>query len=294
MRNIKITLRVSGIIILVSFILSIATINYLKLSKPVFFKSYVEADITEGEDRYKLLNFDIELKYISNIEDKRKVVGILFDEAPEINFNASEIEFEFARFYDYSNDNIESHGRYGIHTVFLNADILENEILIDDKLVLSNATIVFDDGLNMKVDLGKIILNKINVEETPLDNFSTEGSNYGYNRSMFKVKDYIKVSKIYSSLFEDTRELFNFNINKTGDIEGRDLIYNKNENLYFVAQFNYIDDPIKKMYRYDVQPKIYFSDRDGNEYEKRVYNITYYPTFKFYNIYKYLREVGEL
>ena len=68
----------------------------------------------------------------------------------------------------------------------------------------------------------------------------------------------------------------------------------KNENLYFVAQFNSIDDPIKKMYRYDIQPKIYFNDKDGNEYEKRVYNITYYPTFKFSDIYKYLREVGEL
>lgn len=294
MRNIKIALRISGIMILVSFILSIATINYLKLSKPVFLKNYVEADIAEGENRYKLLNFDIELKYISNIEDKRKVVGILFDEAPELNINASETEFEFARFYDYSNDNIENHGRYGVHTVFLNVDTSDEKIEIDDKLVLSKATVVFDDGLNMKVDLGKIVLNKNSISETPLENSGVEGSSDGYSKSIFCTKEYIQVDNIYSLLFEDTRDLFDFNINKTGDIEDRSLIYNKNENLYFIAQFHSIEDPIKKMYRYDIQPKIYFSDRDGNEYEKRVYNITHYPTFKFYEIYKYLKEVGEL
>lgn len=294
MRNIKTALRISGIMILVSFILSIATTNYLKLSKPVFLKNYVETDISEGADKYKLLNFDIELKYISNIEDKRKVVGIIFDEAPEINFKASETEFEFARFYDYSNDNIESHGRYGIHTVFLNVDISEQKIEIDDKLVLSKATVVFDDGLNMKIDLGRIVLNKNNISETPLENSGVEGSNYGYSKSIFWTKEYIQVDNIYSLLFEDTRDLFDFNINKTGDIEDRSLIYNKNENLYFVAQFHSIEDPIKKMYRYDIQPKIYFKDKYGKEYEKRVYNITYYPTFKFFDIYKYLREVEEL
>ncbi|MBD7914416.1 hypothetical protein H9660_04590 [Clostridium sp. Sa3CUN1] len=294
MRNIKTALRILGVMLLVSFILSIASINYLKLSKPVFLKSYVETDIAEGEDRYKLLNFDIELKYISNIEDKRKVVGILFDEAPEINFKASETEFEFARFYNYSNDNIESHGRYGIHTVFLNVDISEQKIEIDDKLILSEATVVFDDGVNIKVDLGKIVLNRNNISETPLENSGVEGSNYGYSKSIFWTKDYIQVDNIYSVLFEDTRDLFDFNINKTGDIKDRSLIYNKNENLYFVAEFHSIEDSIRKMYMYDIQPKIYFKDRNGKEYEKRVYNITYYPTFKFFDIYKYLRELGEL
>ena len=147
MRNIRTALRISGIMILLSFIVSLVTIYYLKLDNPVFLKNYVEVDVAEGENRYNLLNFDIELKYISNVEDKRKVMEIVFYEAPELNFKASETNFQFARFYDYSNDNIESYGRYGIHTVFLNLDISEEKFEINEKLVLSKATIVLMMGL---------------------------------------------------------------------------------------------------------------------------------------------------
>lgn len=295
MRNVKTALKISGSLILLSFLLSISIIYYLKLDNPVFLKNYIDVDYYEYENMYTLSGIDIELKYIANIEDKRKVVSVIFEEAPELNFYASENDkMGVMQFYENTNDNIESYGRYGIHTVFLNFNLPKEGHKLDETIKLSKAKVKFDDELVLDVDLGKIILSKINKEASPLERPGLTGSNDGYSQLFFWVKDYIQVSKIYSPLFEDSRDLFDFNINKVGNIEERDLIYNKGDNLFFTSQFNNIDDPVKKLYTYDIKPIMYFKDRIGKEYEERIYNITYNPYFTFYNIYKYLVEVGEI
>lgn len=295
MRSIKTALKVSGSLIFLSFLISISILYYLKLDKPVFLKSYKDVEVFENEEGFLILDYDIEIKYISNREDKRKVSSIIFKDVSELSFYASETNsMGMVKYYNYYNDNIESYGRYGIHTVFLNLNSQNYGYNLSNDIVLSEATVIFDDGLTIDVDLGKIVLFRNKFAETPLGNSSISGSSDGYSQSVFWTKEYIQISKIYSTLFEDTRDLFDFNVNKTEDLDDRDLIYNKNENVFFISQFHYIDDPIKKLYTFDVKPNIYFNDRNGNQYEKRVYDITYYPRFNFYDIYRYLRETGEI
>lgn len=300
MRNKKTALKISGSLILLSFLLSISIIYYLKLDNPVFLKSYKDIEVVENEGNYITSGYDIEIKYIANIESNRKVSSIVFKDAPNLNFYVSENSpMGIVQFYDYSNDNIEGHGRYGIHIVFLNLNSHNYGNDLDDDIVLREATVTFNDGLTMDVDLGKLVLYKY---KTPQENLGDEvlngpiidSSSDGISKSGFYVKNYIQVSKVYSKTFEDTRDLFDFNINKTGRIEERDLIYNANDNLYFTSQFHYIDDVERKLYSYDIRPVIYYKDRNGKEYEKRVYNITHYPNFNFYDIYKYLRKTGEI
>lgn len=295
MRSIKTALKISGSLIFLSFVISILILYYLKLDKPVFLKSYKDVEVFENEGNFLTQGYDVEIKYISNREDKRKVSSIIFKDAPELNFYASETSsMGIVEFYNYHNDNIESYGRYGIHTVFLNLNSQSYGYDLSKDIVLSEATVIFDDGLTMDVDLGKVVLFKNKFVETLLANPSTSSSSDGYRQSVFWAKEYIQISKIYSRLFEDTKDLFDFNVNKNGNLDDRDLIYNKNEYVFFISQFHYIDDPIKKLYTFDIKPNIYFNDRNGNEYEKRVYDIIYYPKFNFYNIYRYLREVGEI
>lgn len=300
MGNIKTALKISGTLILLSFLLSISILYYLKLDNPVFLKSYKDIEVVENEGNYITSGYDIEIKYIANIEDNRKVSSIVFKEAPNLNFYVSENSpMGMVQFFDYSNDNIESHGRYGIHTVLLNLNSHNYGNDLDDDIVLREATVTFNDGFTMDVDLGKLVLYKYKSPQENLDNevlhgHSIESSSDGISKSGFYVKKYIQVSDIYSKLFEHTRDLFDFNINKIGGLENRDLIYNANDNLYFTSQFNFIDDPERKLYSYDIRPVIYFKDRDGKEYEKRVYNMTYKPLFNFIDIYKYLRETGEI
>lgn len=300
MGRVKTALRISGTLILLSFLISISIIYYLKLDNPVFLKSYKDIEVVENEGNYITSGYDIEIKYIANIEDNRKVSSIIFKDAPNLNFYVSENSpMGIGQFYNYSNDNIEGYGRYGIHTVFLNLNSHNYGYDLNDDIVLREATVTFNDGLTMDVDLGKLVLYKYkspqeNLVDEVLYGQNIDISSEGISKSGFYVEKYIQVSDIYSKLFEDTRDLFDFNINKTGSIEDRDLIYNANDNLYFTSQFNFIDDPERKLYSYDIRPIIYFKDRDGKEYEKRVYNLTYNPSFNFNDIYKYLIETGEI
>lgn len=298
MKNIKTALKISSSLILISFFLSILIQSYIKLDSPVFLKNYLDVDYYEYDNVYSLSGINIELKYITNNGENKNVISVIFEEAPELNFYARENNNMglMQMYYDsnYSNINVENYGYYSIHTVYLDFEIPKESIKLDDVIKLSKAKVTFEDGDSIDVDLGKIILSKNNQEESMLENGSFSSSNQGYSQSVFNAKDYIQVSKIYSPLFEDSSELFQYNINKSGNLEDRDLIYNAKENLFFTSQFNYIDDPIKKLNTYNINPDMYYKDRSGKEYVERIYNITYAPNFSFYNIFRYLVETGEI
>ena len=300
MKNINKALKISIALIGLSLIITLLVLSKLKLDKPVFLKNYKEVEIMENEEVYSISGFDIELKYIANIKDKRKVSSVTFKEAPELNFYASENNsMGLMSSYDYSNDNIDSYGRYGVHTVFLSLNSQKYDYEFDKELALSEATVTFDDGLTMEVDLGKVILYKYDMDKYDYDKkilkwHSVQSSNDGISKVGFLVNDYIRISNVYSPLFEDTKDLFDFNIDKLGSMDKKELIYNKNENLYFTSKFYNIDDIERKLYSYDIKPVIYFKDGSGNDHEQRINNLTYKPYFSFSDIYKYLKVKGEI
>lgn len=295
MNNTKNILKGAIIIIAISFVISLLSIYKIKLDKPAFLKNYKEVEITEDNNIYSMGTSTIELKYVSNREDKRVVQSIIFKEAPELNFDASEQPYNGGMiFYNNSNRTAIDYGRYSIHTIYLNLNSSNDKYDLSKDIILEEATIFFNDGLTMDVDLGKIILYQGDFSETPLKFTGTTISNDGSSQSTFSVKDYIEVSKVYSSLFVDTEDLFDFNIDKSGYMDPINTIYNKDECLYFTSQFNNIEDIERKLYSYDIKPTIYFKDRSGKEYEERIYKIDYNPNFNFIDIYKYLRSKGEI
>ena len=257
-------------------------------------KNYKEVEVLESDNGYLLGGTGVELKYISNREDKRVVNSMVFKEAPELNFYANEQPYNGGMIFFNDNKTTEDYGRYSVHTIYLSLNPLEAKYDLSKNIILEKATIFFSDGLTMEVDLGKIILYQGELIEAPLKFTGTNISNDGSSQSMFFVNDYIEVSKVYSSLFIDTKDLFDFNIDKSGNMDSLNTIYNKNEYLYFTSQFNDINDIERKLYSYDIKPTIYFKDRSGKEYKERVYNICYNPTFNFNDIYKYLSSKGEI
>ena len=90
MKNINKALKISIALIGLSLIITLLVLSKLKLDKPVFLKNYKEVEIMENEEIYSISGFDIELKYIANIEDKRKVSSVTIKEALELNFYAKE------------------------------------------------------------------------------------------------------------------------------------------------------------------------------------------------------------
>lgn len=296
MRSIEKILKVSIILIIISFLISLVFIYKSRLDKPVFLKNYKEVEVRDDGTIYSMGTLNIELKYISNREDERVVNSIVFKEAPELDFYTSENLYNDGMIFFEDNRTTEDYGRYSIHTIYLNLNFSNDKYDLYKDIMLEEATISFSDGMTMDINLGKILLYEYgneNYTETPLEHVSTQISNDGL-QSMFRVADYIEVSNVYSSLFSDTKDLFDFNIDKFGYMDSLNTIYNKNDNLYFTAQFNNIDDIERKLYSYDIRPIIYFKDRSGKEYEERIFDIRYNPTFNLKDIYKYLRSVGEI
>lgn len=282
MRDIKKVLKISIVLIMSSLIISIAIKFSLKIDNPVFLKSYLDVNYYENEDMYSLYGYSIELKYITNNGDKSKVVDIIFDQAPYLELDVSENQgIGLPAFYSYENNNIQTYGPYDVHTVFIDLNMSRRNKKLEDVIELDKAKVQFDNGKIMEVDLGKIILSKYKGNESPLDSIGMNGSSDGSSQSIFYVTDNIFVSKVYSPLFEYSRDLFEFNIDKLGYLEEQDVVYNKYEHLYFTSQFHNIEDPSRKLSSYDIKPNIYFQDKNGNEYMKEVQNISYSPNFNF-------------
>lgn len=295
MRDIKKSLKISILLIIISLIISIGIKFSLKIDNPVFLKSYLDVNYYENEDMYSLSGYSIELKYITNNGDKSKVVDIVFDKAPYLELYVGEDQsIGIPAFYSYENNNIESYGSYDIHTVFIDLNMSRRNKKLEEVIELDKAKVYFDNGKIMEADLGKIILSKYKEKESPLDSIAMNGSSDGSSQSIFYVTDNIFVSKVYSPLFEYSRDLFDFSIDKLGYLKEQDVVYNKNEHLYFTSKFYNIEDPSRKLSSYDIKPNIYFEDKNGNEYTKEVNNISYSPNFNFKDIYIYLKSQGEL
>ena len=73
MRNIKTALKISGSLILLSFILSISIIYYLKLDNPVFLKNYIDVNYYEYENMYTLSGLILSLNILQILKIKERL-----------------------------------------------------------------------------------------------------------------------------------------------------------------------------------------------------------------------------
>lgn len=294
--KIKNKLLISSItLIILSLIISVIVINKLTLDKPVFLKVYKDVDISKGENGYILNEWGIELKYISNIKDERQVISINFKESQDLKFDViqnSNNSFGFIN--NIENGNEEIYGRYQVNNFYIQFSPMTDISKIEKETILKEATILFNDNHTMDVDLGKIALYKIDNSDYVLEGQGSSSSTDGSSRTIYSVKKDIEVVDVYSPLFDETRDLFDFSLSKHDNINSSDKIYAEKDYLYLNSMFYEIDDIERKLYSYDIKPIIYMKDKEGNELKQRVYNINREPIFTYKDIYLYLKSKGEI
>lgn len=294
-------LKIALILIIISSLVSIVSIINLRVDKPVFLMNYCEIGTYENEGIYSVYEGSFNLQYIANVEDQRHVVGITFKEAPNTYFFASEYsEIGSTIFFEEDNSNVVKYGRYGVHTVYVSCpDFKYNDD--SDELVLTEATLEFDDGLKLDVNLGKIVLYKEKNTPVALDHIGSKSSTDGLSSTIFKVKEDMKIEKVDSTLFEDASEVFDFNISTSEYGESREVDYikdttiKKDSIINFSSTYNGSNNILEDYTIYDIRPKIYFVNEYNDRYSVRYYNMTnnnlYYSN---YRIFKYLKARGEL
>lgn len=292
MKDNKKILEISIIAILISAIITIIITNKIEIDKPVFLKMYKEENLNKNEDIYYLGDGFFELKYISNIDDERVVTGITFKELPNVYFYASEYSTFNSGFYGESTINVERYGRYAVHTVSISCpNISKGESWKD--VTLTEATVEFNDGLKLNVDIGKIILYEEKTTPIAIEGVSSSSSSDGTSSMSFKVKEDVVIEKIESPLFNDALEIFKFNVDSLGYNEIIETSYKKDSSLIVTSAYTHPKNIINQYTLYDIRPKIHFVNSYNDKYTMRYYNMRHDRfNFSYYGIYKYLKAVG--
>lgn len=306
MNNHNKILRISIIVMLLTLIISIISISKLRIENQVFLKNYYEIAVSEYEGTYSLEEGSLILQYISNVDDNKYVTGITFKELPDTYFFATEHNQDYGMmFYEGKNLNVNEYGRYRLNTVYITCP----ELKYDDnqkEIILTSATVEFNDKSNIDIDLGKIVLYKGKKIPVALEGISYTGSSEGISSTTFRVKEDVKIESIESSLFEEASEIFDFNItytefNSVGEIKyEKGQTIKENSILTITSKYNGSDDILKNYTLYNISPNIRFINEYNDEYTYRYnnmesFNVRNYDSFyNSYGIYKYLKARGEL
>ena len=192
MNNHNKILRISIIVMLLTLIISIISISKLRIDNQVFLKNYYEIAVSEYEGTYSLEEGSLILQYISNVDDNKYVTGITFKELPDTYFFATEHNQDYGMmFYEGKNLNVNEYGRYRLNTVYITCP----ELKYDDnqkEIILTSATVEFNDKSNIDIDLGKIVLYKGKKIPVALEGISYTSSSEGISSTTFRVKEDVK------------------------------------------------------------------------------------------------------
>ena len=287
-------LKIGLLLIVLSLIFTIGFALVYRLEDPVFLKMYVE-QYTSSNDTNMVDGF--ELKYITNVFDNRKVIDIYFEKEPNIKVDVSYWSivrggFSFFNDNNYDEQRGDRYGRYAVHTIYLNMNLndIDKEFY---EIELNNAKVSFDDGSTLDTELGRVIIYKDKNEYKDIKHISSSGSSDGTSASHQRTKKDITLLNIKSPLLEELKDYFDISI---GDIDYRHILgieYEKDKSLSIYTKFEPPNDIVGKYTFYDIQPKLYYEDEEGNTSYIRIYNINYRPpNFDLKGIFKYLKARG--
>ncbi len=283
----------------ISLILTMVLAMAYKLENPVFLKMYIQESIYSNENSESVNNF--ELKYITNISDKRKVVGIDFKEEPNIQAIVSDNHLGGISFSSFYNNNPneqrgEVYGRYLVNTVYLDLNLSNiNKNL--NQFEINNMKIRFDDGSTLDTNIGRIILQREEMkhENTDYSNSGAGSSSDGTAFCEYIINKDIKLLSMDSILLNELEEYFQISV---GEIDYKEILgakYEKDTMLIINSKWKFPKSIAQKYSYYNIHPKLYYEDDKGNKGYIPIYNIKHRPySFDLKEIFNYLKSRGEI
>ncbi|WXR62624.1 hypothetical protein WG909_05130 [Peptostreptococcaceae bacterium AGR-M142] len=185
------------LLIIAVYISSIYYSLSTRLKEPLFLKTHRIIEIDNRADEKHIMN----LVYITDINDKRRVKNIEFEELKNIDyinietpykraFKGQEKEHRKGETYDFEGFTYTEEEIYGskvLNGIYLRLYI--DSTKWSDDFLLNNATVTFDDESKVKVELGKII---ICADE---DNYEDDNEDINYRNEFYNEADIIKYLK---------------------------------------------------------------------------------------------------
>lgn len=283
-------LKLGLLLILLSLIFTIGFASVYRLKNPVFLKMFVEKYVYVNENSASLDG--LELKYITNILDSRKVVGINFKEQPNIEIIVSPNPMGHENLSPFYNNSPNKqigyiYGRYIVNTIYLNINNIDKKF---NEIELNNAKISFDDGSTLDANLGRIILYRDKNNHEDIEHISSSASSDGTSSSNKKLKKDIKLLNVESPLLEDLKDYFDLSIENIDYKDVSGVKYEKDTVLSIHSKFKTPKAIFEEYSFYDINPKLYYEDIKGNKSYIRIYNINHTPyNFDLKGMFNYLK-----
>jgi len=293
-------LKIGIILIGIVFAICIFFIYYFHLEGPVFLKHYYDISVSDNGGSWQAE--PIAISYITNITDNRKIVSIFFKEAPDLEFYISQ-DYPSSNTFQFINQGEilsvgEKIGRYSIRTVYANIHG-NNNVNIDmesiENLQLSQAVIQFSDGNTVEVEIGKIVLYKMDQSENYLRSMVSSSSNDGSTSTTYSVKKDIILEQVTSPLMKEAGVAFHLSIGEQDFSEVKDITYNRGTKLCIFGQTDNFEDEVSQFTIFDIKPLLIYRDAIGHQYSQRIYDLRdNQSSHSFLDVVKYLKARGEL
>ena len=282
----KIVLISIGLLSLLSFVY----IYYFKLEEPVFFEHYYDLRSYNEGTYHEEMPFI--LRYITNVDDSRKVSRIGFPEYPEALVQGSEDEYMSEMIWGYGSTNLlnDNYGRYSIRTVFCNIIDLPESAYYDS--IITKALIGFNDGSEMLIDIGALHLYKAERGKDILEDYYGSSSSDGVSETKYNVLEDITFQSIESPLLSQFSDQVTLEINDTDIVKATGLDFESGEQMNIKSQIQLTEDEIKDYRIFGIHPKLIFSGEKGSQHSERIYYISnmYNNDYSFMNLHRYIRE----
>lgn len=293
MKNKKKILIVAVIACILSLIFNLINIQIHKIDEPIVLEHYLEVSLQS--------EIDLRIHYITNRRDSIKINSIYF---PKYDLT----------FYDKNFQDTNSLKYYNSNTAVLNTRLnldQQKEYEEMENIILEDAVITYNNGLEQNMDIGKIVIN--NNKEKGLHSTVSSSSNTGLSKTMYKLENNITINDITSKFYEETSDFVKMRLVTNDELDNtllsiseetdNDKIMEIEENyndkqkdvecysvdelqLPFEAyntlsvntNFIMLDNDCKYNV-YDIRYTLHFSDENGNEGSENLYNIRYSPYF---------------
>lgn len=285
----KLILALVGILVIVGY----GAAFYFSLDEPVFFEHNYDLQVYEGEDR---VDIPFNLSYITNADDDRVVIGMIFPEYPELLVQASESHFNRTNGFYWDqpfNEEIGvTYGRYNVRTVFIQ---MLNLAGVDNlsELALTEVTLYFSDSSEMTVDIGEIRLYT-EEDDQLLEQLYGYSSSEGVVEASYKVYEDISLSTIdhHTDSYNAVTEI---KVNEVNQTDAEEIVIEEGDFLGVRTVGEPSENIVDDYKLTNTYPEITLTTMDGNEQSFRLPNLSHSePDFSFFNIYRYLRAREEM
>ncbi len=258
----------------------------LKLDEPLFFHHYYDQRVYV--DRATNQDIFFTLGYITDVNDDKVVSDIVFPESPELVIQASEYGYTNISNWGFEKNDTpgDIYGRYSVRNI--NCKITELPDIKD--LVITKARIRFNDSTEMTVDIGEIHFYEYRFLDSLLENITSSSSSDGSGKTNYRILGNLTITAIESPLMEKVQDRVHWQVNGKNPDDSVGMRVQEGNILEVTSQVELAEDIISEYTRFDIQPKLTFTDDKGTHYFMRIYNInSLHHNYSFGSLYKYIK-----